>query len=216
MTFTKLPCKAVILDFDGTIADSFDIFIEAIEAVLKRKQRLTNAEIARLRKSSIKEIIAKIGIKRWQVPRLVIKGRIEINSRMDRVQAFEGMPEALKALAEDHVLYIVSTNSEDNILHFLKTYDMLESVSMIYANVGLTSKARSLKKLLNKEGLAHEDCLYIGDETRDIEAARKAGIRCIGVSWGFSNPSTLEGCHPDALAHRPADLVKIIGTSNRG
>lgn len=205
-----LKPKVIILDFDGTIADSFEIFVESLEAAIGRKQQLSARKIEDFRESSLKEIIQKLEIKKWQFPRLLIRGRREITKRMDRVKAFEGMPEAILELSKNHTLYILSTNSETNIKKFLSSYRLSECITKIYANIGLQGKARSLKILRRNEGLKASDCIYIGDETRDIEASKKAKIDCIAVGWGYNSPKILKSYNPSAFVAKPQNLRKTI------
>ncbi|HVQ44374.1 MAG TPA: HAD-IA family hydrolase [Candidatus Saccharimonadia bacterium] len=202
--------KAIIFDFDGTIADSFDMFIEVMMVLLRRTQPLTAAQIEDLRQSSTREVIKKLGIKPWQIPRLMLKGRREMSARMERVQAFDGLPEALRELSSQYSLYILSTNSEENIATFLKKYQLGNNIDRIYGNIGLMGKAKGLKKLPQQASLDRADCVYVGDETRDIEAARQAGMSCIAVGWGYNGAEALRSFAPDALAETPGALLEII------
>lgn len=52
--------------------------------------------------------------------------------------------------------------------------------------------------------------IYIGDETRDIEAAKKYNIASIAVSWGFNESSLLEKSRPDLLTNNPAQILPYI------
>jgi phosphoglycolate phosphatase-like HAD superfamily hydrolase len=52
--------------------------------------------------------------------------------------------------------------------------------------------------------------MYIGDETRDIEAAKKIGIGVVAVTWGYQAGDILKAASPDALVEHPGDLVKGI------
>ncbi len=203
--------KAIIIDFDGTVADSFDIFIEALVAATKRRKPLTANEIKSLRNSSsTKEIIKKLGIKPWQMPLVITRGRHEIKTRMNKVTVFAGMPEVLKEISAEYTIYILSTNSKENVAEFLKKYGLIDFVRKVYGDIGILRKHKSLKKLLDNENLAATACLYIGDETRDIEAARKADLKCVAVEWGYSNPEALRLHSPDALVSKPYDLPKTV------
>jgi phosphoglycolate phosphatase len=51
--------------------------------------------------------------------------------------------------------------------------------------------------------------LSIGDEVRDIAAARKAGIAIAAVTWGYNSRAALERAHPDYLVTRPAELLQL-------
>jgi phosphoglycolate phosphatase len=205
--------NTVIFDFDGTIADSFHIFIETLEEVLKLPQPLTPAEIEDLRGSSTRGILQKLGVKKRQMPSLVIKGRRGIADKMDRVDIFDGMPEAIAQLAkENYQLFIVSTNNNDLISGFLHRYRLEGNIASVYAGTSIFGKAKRLSTLLKKEELLAGQCIYIGDETRDIEAAREVNMKCVAVEWGYSSRSALKSYNPYILVATPANLVKAINS----
>jgi len=56
------------------------------------------------------------------------------------------------------------------------------------------------------------DTFYIGDETRDIDAAQQCNIPSIAVAWGFNSEQTLMRSKPSYLAKTPHDLLRIIST----
>lgn len=61
-------------------------------------------------------------------------------------------------------------------------------------------------------GLRLADCLYLGDDLRDIQAARAAGMRAIAVGWGYHHP---ENGGPgtwqaDAVISHPRDLIGLL------
>lgn len=64
--------------------------------------------------------------------------------------------------------------------------------------------------LLRKYGIRPEETIYVGDETRDIEAARKTNIEIIAVSWGYNSKQLLEKQKPDFLIDKPRQLVDIL------
>ena len=51
--------------------------------------------------------------------------------------------------------------------------------------------------------------IYVGDEVRDIEAARKAGVAAAAVTWGFHAETLLTANHPDHLITEPRQLVEL-------
>lgn len=63
---------------------------------------------------------------------------------------------------------------------------------------------------MQQENLSFEEVIYIGDETRDIEAARKSYVKAIAVSWGFNSKEVLAEQNPDFLIHQPQELIKVI------
>jgi phosphoglycolate phosphatase len=201
--------KAIIFDFDGTIADSFEVFVEVLSDTINHK--FDSQEITRLRGFSTRKIMHELGIKNRQLPMLAIKGKRALGNKMERVKPFHGMDKVLKNFHDKgYKVYILSTNNSKNISGFLGKYGFDTFVDAVYSDIGIFGKVKYLKRLMRQQSLKPSECLYIGDETRDIEAAHKVGMKCISVSWGYGLPDTLETYHPDMLVNRPAEIVGVI------
>ena len=128
---------------------------------------------------------------------------------MPQIQAFPGWQDALIPIHEaGHTLGIVTSNSKENVESFLKLHG-LEYFDFILTIKSLWGKKRPLKKLMRRYSLSPETVFYIGDETRDIEAAKIVGISMIAVSWGFFPKETLLAHHPDYCLDSPSDLLSI-------
>jgi phosphoglycolate phosphatase-like HAD superfamily hydrolase len=76
------------------------------------------------------------------------------------------------------------------------------------SGLALFGKGRVIQRLLRRHHLNPEDVIYVGDETKDIEAARKIGIKVISVSWGYNSSQALAAEHPDFLIYRPEELLQ--------
>jgi phosphoglycolate phosphatase len=203
--------KTLVFDFDGTIADSFETLLAVFEEIIARPQKLSSQEVKNLRGKNIREIIKYLKIKRWQIPRLILKGKRLIGLKIIDITTFPGMSETLKQLHESGFeMYILSTNSADNIAKFLKKNGLDNYFTKIYGDIGLRGKSSAIKKIIKKEKLKPADCVYIGDEVRDVEAAKKAGITPVAVSWGFNYPEVLKQVGPMALAAKPQQLPAIL------
>ena len=200
-----------MFDFDGTIADSFETLLAIFEEIYPRPKKLTAKEIKQLRGKNLREVIKYFNIKSWQIPRLILKGMPLVSDRIGKINTFPGMPEALKQLHKrGHRMFILSTNSSKNINKFLRKNGLSSYFDEVYGDIGLRTKASALRKIMDEEAIDSSDLAYIGDEVRDIEAAKKAGVMSVGVSWGFNYPSALQKAHPNAIAKTPKDLLKIL------
>lgn len=200
---------AIIFDFDGTIADSFD-YIAGFLAD-EAGQPLTVDQVEALRGQSMTSIGRQFGHSWTKLIRLFFKGRRRMHLVIDKVKPFADMPDVINKLhAEGHELFIVTSNTVDNVHKFLHHYDLHEYFLEVYGGAGLLGKPRYLKRLLKDQNLEREDAWYIGDETRDVKAAHKARIRMIAVTWGFARPSELEALRPTAIAQKPEEIIKIL------
>jgi phosphoglycolate phosphatase len=83
-------------------------------------------------------------------------------------------------------------------------------MEFIYSGSSIFGKHEVIKEILQMHQYRPEEAGYIGDETRDIEAAKKAGVSAIAVSWGFNSRSILEQYCPDVVLDAPQDLLKIF------
>jgi phosphoglycolate phosphatase-like HAD superfamily hydrolase len=130
--------------------------------------------------------------------------------RVDDVRLFDGLEAVVKKLAEDHVMYVVSSNGIGIITAFLKRHKINKYFTRVYGNVGLFSKAQAIRKVTKREGFNVGDAIYIGDEVRDIEAARKIGMPIISVTWGYNGEQIIKKYMPDHLVTKPAQIVGVI------
>jgi phosphoglycolate phosphatase-like HAD superfamily hydrolase len=52
--------------------------------------------------------------------------------------------------------------------------------------------------------------MYIGDEFRDMAAARKAGVQAVAVTWGYHAESLLRQTEPNVVVNQPSELLEWI------
>jgi phosphoglycolate phosphatase len=202
----------IIFDFDGTIADTFDIGVSVFNEV-SGKPKLTPAKIEELRGLSAREAIKHLEIHWWELPYLAFKISSAMDVRMasGNVHSFAGIKEALDTLrSKDQKLFIVSSNSHKNIVRFLGDNKLTGYFEKIYGGIGVFSKAATLQKVVLTSRLKMAKTVYVGDEVRDIEAARKAGTRSLSVTWGYNNRTALEAAGARVLVDSPRDLPNAL------
>ncbi len=203
----------ILFDFDGTLADTFYLAVGVFRKLAPPGRVTDDAEVERLRGLSAREVVKVLGVSWWRLPRLLYQGRKEITLHIHEVQTFAGMDEVLKALHDDgHKLYVLSSNSTKNIRVFLRTHNLEQYFDGVWGDQGIFTKAAAIKKTMRKEMLNPQDCYYVGDEVRDIEAARRAGIRPISVTWGYNNRMSLEMAEPDILVDTPEMLLGAVAS----
>jgi phosphoglycolate phosphatase len=200
---------AVIFDFDGTLADSFPLVVDIFYKLVERKP-LPRADVTRLRGMTLRQVARELRIPIWRVPLLVVRGRAAMRARMEEVVIMDDMIPAVKRLAKTHKLFILSSNSPETIRAVLKRYGLFEYFTDIEGDVSLLRKAGRLKRLIKRNDLDRRHLYYVGDEARDIEAARRAGVRCIAVSWGYNNIHALKRHHPYRLVFSAEEMLTSL------
>lgn len=203
--------KQIIFDFDGTLADSFHMAIDILYSLHGGGKKLTDAEMEEIRNLPVLKVLKKLKIPLWKVPSLLVKGRIEIGKHIDAIKPCYGTLSTLKTLKEQgHNLYIISSNSTVNIKVFLKNNDMSHYFTRVYGNVGVFGKAKVLRDVMRKNHIKPENCIYVGDEVRDIEAAKKVNVTIVSVTWGYNGAKILETFTPDHLVSNQAELIESV------
>jgi phosphoglycolate phosphatase-like HAD superfamily hydrolase len=66
-----------------------------------------------------------------------------------------------------------------------------------------------MNRLIRSENVIPSEILYVGDETRDIEAAKESGLRMAAVTWGYNSAVALSALNPEHLLQSPLELLKI-------
>lgn len=200
----------VIFDFDGTLADSATWFRGALDQMaVKHRFRPVrdDAEAERLRGLRTREIMSALGISMWQLPRLAIELRMLATAAADRIALFDGIGELLDTLAaRDIVLAVVSSNAEATVRRVLGAREA--RVAHFSCGASLFGKAAKLTQLVRRLGVPSASVLCVGDEIRDIEAARQAGLACVAVTWGYATAAALRAAGPDRIVSTVRELAE--------
>jgi phosphoglycolate phosphatase len=191
--------KLVIFDFDGTLADSADWFLRNLNPAADRfgfRRIDDEAELASLRRLPNREIIRRLRVPMWQLPRIARHLRAQSAREAATIRLFDGIGPMLAALrARGLALAIVSSNSEANIRAILGP-DLAALIDHYECGAALFGKAARLRKVARRARLAPAEAIAIGDESRDIDAARAAGMASAAVAWGYADPALLADCAP--------------------
>ena len=211
--------RLVLFDFDGTLADT----LNAIAAIADRiapefgYAPIPAEEIETLRATSLPALIQKSGIAPWKIPAVYRRVRTELTREIDKIHPFPGIREELLALqARGLRLGIVTSNDSENVARFLHACQLSEAIDFVRSGLTIFGKHRLLRQAIAETGLPARAVAYVGDEARDVEAARKAGLTAIAVGWGFNAPELLAKHEPDLLLRSPNELSGAIAALSAG
>jgi phosphoglycolate phosphatase len=201
----------VIFDFDGTLADSFPWVLRTVDEVSDRFKfrRLRDGELEELRYCDAREVMRRLGVPRWKVPMIARYVRSRMAEDVDQISLFPGAGEMLDDLADAGLrLAVVSANGEATIRTVLGPH--ARQVSAIAGGVSLFGKRGKLLRMSRLTGVEPHRALVIGDEIRDLNAARAARMAFGAVSWGLTRPEALEAGRPQALFRQMSDITKLL------
>ncbi|MBW7967230.1 HAD-IA family hydrolase [Bradyrhizobium sp. BR 10261] len=206
-----MPYALAIFDLDGTLVDSFPWFLRTINDVADRFgfRRVRDEDIEELRHASTREILSRLEVPVWKLPAIARYARRVKGEAAAEISLFAGTDAMLRRLAEDGVqLALVTSDSEVNARQKLGASAAL--FQHFDCAASLFGKAAKFRRVIRRAGVAPKNVISIGDEVRDIEAARAVGIACGAVSWGYAAPAALQALAPDymfAQMHEIADVL---------
>ena len=206
--------KVIIFDFDGTLADTIDILLSITNRLSAEFgfKSATKEELAQLRNLNSWQILQYSGISIFKFPLLIKRLKAELHSEVPHIQLFPGIKEVLLDLKKrGFQLGIITSNSRENVLASLAKNGLPDTFTFIYSG-STFGKHKVINKWLRRENINHEQVVYVGDEIRDIDAAKKTGIKVIAVGWGFNSQEALAAHNPDFLIERPHELIEIMNS----
>ena len=204
--------KLLIFDFDGTIADTLDAGVTILNklAVEFGFRPLHPKDLERVRDMRTRQLMKFLGIPARKMSRIARRGSEELYACIHSIQPLPGMPEALRELQTlGFALGIITSNTEVNVQIFLRSHG-LDLFDFVRCSSKLLGKARMIRSVIRRQHVRAADILFVGDETRDIEAAKKAGIRIAAVTWGYNSRRSLEAMKPDFVFESPKELVAML------
>jgi phosphoglycolate phosphatase len=204
--------QLAIFDFDGTLADT----AELMSAVLQRAavrfgfRQTTPAEVEMLRGMRNREIIRYLGVPLWKLPAIAVYARQIAAAEGERSKLFPGTQRMLAELADAGVgLGIVTSNSEETVRRALGE-ETAAKITYYECGASLFGKAAEFKTILKRSGVPASAVLAIGDESRDMDAAKAAGIAAGAVTWGYATAELLRACEPAEIFDTREDVTRII------
>jgi len=168
-------------------------------------------EVHSLRHMKLSDFLDHLAIPKRLVPKLLIRGTSMLRSRIGRLPLIPGIADVLPTLSKksDHC-GILTSNSVENVELFLEHHGMSDIFSFVSSTSKLTGKAKHLRSICRTFSIEPEEIIYIGDEIRDVKAAKKAGVSVAAVGWGFNSPEALAGMNPNFLFHKPSELLDLV------
>jgi phosphoglycolate phosphatase len=210
--------RLAIFDCDGTLVDSQANICRAMEEAFTGAKLVPPSRdaIRRMVGLSLVEVIAGLLPEADDALHRAIAAdyknvffRLRTSGALADEPLFENMAETLATLLDTGWTLGVATGKSDRgLAHILAHHGLTDHfVTLQTADRHPSKPHPSMIELAMVEAAAQrEDTVMIGDTSYDMLMARAAGVRAVGVAWGYHPPHELEAAGADAIALAVADL----------
>jgi len=214
--------QAVFFDLDGTLADTADDLAAPINAmrIQRGQQPMPVAELRPFASAGARGLLARgLGVDKEHADFEALRQEFLERYEQDIVvhtRLFDGMPELLRRLESEGVRWGVISNKIERYVRII--VDRLGIAGRIAVAYGGDSAARPkphpdlMLLALQATGLRGEDCVYVGDDLRDVVAGRAAGMATVAAAYGYCGDAEgPETWGADALIRHPQELAPLLG-----
>jgi 2-phosphoglycolate phosphatase len=220
-----LPLRAVLFDLDGTLLDTAPDMVAALNA-LRTEEGLAPLpyDLVRPGVSHGAARLLKIGFPAAEGESLstlqeryldTYRGALAVDTRL-----FAGMDQVLNALAEYGLRVGIVTNKPswltDPLLEQLGLRVRFDCVVSGDSLAECKPHPLPLLHAAKLAGVEPDECIYVGDAQRDVQAAHAAGMQALVANYGYLQAGEdTSAWHADAYLERPLDLLAWIDASGR-
>lgn len=204
--------RLMILDFDGTLADTFPFMLSIVDQLADKHnmKHMDEADMQLLRGDHPADLMKIHQIPMWKLPILASDAQALMRDNIEHIKLFDGIDQLIRDLSFQGIqIAVVSSNALKNVQQVLGA-EIVSLISYFECGVSLFRKSEKLRKILRLSGVPACEALSIGDEIRDIEAAKQAGIPCAAVTWGYASHIALQKYAPEFLMDSVEQIQQVF------
>lgn len=198
---STIASKVVIWDFDGVIADTFEMCYSIHRSVTPE---LTEPEY-RLRFEGNINASAVTTRSAEEVDFFAEYDKRILDQRLVR-----GIKEVVKNLATRYVNVVVSSTITPIIERYLNHHGLREYFVEVLGNEVALSKVAKFKMVFASYHTSSGQCILVTDTLGDLREAQTVGLRAIAVTWGYHDEPTLRRGQPDVIEHEPRGITNDV------
>ena len=202
--------KLLLFDFDGVLVDSLDVYEKTVTDCLEQiGQPLTRGreEFLELFEGNFYESLKQQGVDMEKFADASVDILAKIHYA--EMKPFDAIRPVLRELAKNHSLIVISSNDSPTIKEALRLYDFDGIFEDVLGCDFMLSKKDKILHVIKKYNVTLQDIYYIGDTTGDMKEGKQAGVKTVGVTWGWHSREKIAATEPDYLFHQPEELLKL-------
>lgn len=214
--------KACIFDLDGTLTNTLDSLNYSVNATLREMglAEITREQCRHFVGNGARYLINQAIRVSGDPDGLRLDEGMEIYGRIFdanctyHVTPYEGICQMLSDLKEKGVKLAVLSNKPDQqtvkVVKEIFGEEIFDCAQGQKDGIARKPEPDGIFDLLDRMHIAREDCLYVGDSEVDIQTGHNAGVKTVGVLWGFRDQETLEAAGAQNMIRRPEELLQFV------
>ena len=213
--------KAIIFDFDGTLADTLPEIHEGVNMTMRilGHPEHSRESIKSFINNGARQLIRRALPAALQEDENTVDEALKIFEKcygevyLHTEKTYNGVKELVQRLHKDYKIGVLS-NKQDPFVKQLSaqvlaagSYDAAQGV---IPNHPTKPHAYLSEKIAADMGVATGECILVGDSDIDFLTAQNANMEHIGVTWGFRSEEFLREKGVTQIAHTPEELETLI------
>jgi phosphoglycolate phosphatase len=205
--------KLILFDFDGTLANSFDLLIEIYNqrAGFLFAKKIDESGFDLLREYKVNEFLKYHNLHFWNIPFLIQYIRSNFEKRCLEIDFYEQIKQLIRFLSTQSELKlgILSSNTQSLLDTFLKNEEV-ENDFYFVIGTNLMSKRKYLEDIFVNYNISKDEVIYVSDEKRDVDLCHELGIEVVAVTWGLNTFEFLVDTKPTYIARSVDELLEYL------
>jgi HAD superfamily hydrolase (TIGR01549 family) len=209
---SKLTIEGVLFDWDGTLINSYQADTSAYLAMFNEMGIAWGLEeLERNYSPNWYQVYraARLPRKRWEDADRLWRAHYAEH----RPKLIAGARRVLSKLRDAHRLGLVTSGDRDRVARQLREFRLARLfAAQVCSGDTLRKKPHPepLRLALRQMELHPSACVYVGDAPQDVEMARRAGVRAIGVLGPFPTEKRLRAARPEFLIGSIEELPDVL------
>ncbi|MGD0021462.1 MAG: HAD family hydrolase [Smithellaceae bacterium] len=202
--------KLFLFDFDGVLVDSLAVYEKTVtDCLIKINRPLTRGreEFLELFEGNFYESLVQKGVDLNEFMKASTDILAQVNIR--DIKPIAAVVPVVEELHKNHCLIVVSSNESSSIKEALKLFQYNGYFREILGSDFMLSKKDKILYAIKKYHVAPQDIYYIGDTTGDIKEGREAGVKTVGITWGWHSKEKMAAAKPDYLFDTPQEILQL-------
>ncbi|MEG8980417.1 HAD-IA family hydrolase [Priestia megaterium] len=204
--------KVILFNFNGTITNTKFLAIDMYNEIAEKQgyKRILEEDVPYLSTLSIRNRCKVLNLPLYKMPLVGIAIKRRSQKYISNLKPVTGLKETLELLKKDGYKLGFTTSNNQGVINEFLINNSINIFDYSHFSFSPLSKSKDISSFMRKYDLRPEEVVYVGDELRDIKAAKKNGLFCIAVSWGFDSVELLNTGHADKVITTPKEILDIL------